>query len=785
MAPAPWEYTRRPGCSAVHVKGLLFATAVATVLFASTASRAETWQAPFGGKALFLGEGRLACPGTAGNWAIEQDGHAVRPPAADDAVGRAVELKVAANGGSCATPATTLTLVTTGRWPAVDGGASTLFVDDARVELRGHGLRGAIVRWQNGPREGEDRCVTPLTDPSGEKCSVAVGRGLPADPTASDLRWMPAGARAGADVVTFDASGRRVGADDTLIHPGRVVVTALVPAEVAIDLAGGTASRIPLVHPEAVAGADCGAASCAVSGSVVVVGGVSSVSSGVSLRLRLAPRVVLQRGETFDASPVVQVPVLPCAMSVASGDALRGVDGSRLVVRVDARCAGEAKALRWFSAGRALDVLGTVDAGGAAYLLLGIGRVEGDEAVVTASRNDGSIVGQARAHTRPLPAPHATLALDGDDVIDFVPTNRPASIRWAKAQGVGELVPLPIDGVYEMTAHDAATEVQGQRGAGGFVALQFAWRVSSLPGVFATTNLAVVIDPVERPMHEATIAVALGARGPAGPPIIELLCGSGANLHKIAAAVEEHVAFEERDACRVVFHRERLTPADGAQHLQLDVDVTRVDGEARPEAHVSQPIVLRVGDTPREAWIKGILRQFDRVTVRVTHTDDTPAASKGREEPALQWAMIFGTGHFRLYGTTAIPTGMFRFSDRAHSGILSLNLGGLMRATWLDTHGQEGFLMLEAGVMAVGLPNDVSQTANAQGTNDSLTAVSAVSGLALSVPIANRSLATETSINLHAWFEYEVSRGVSGEPGSPFGFVFGPSISIGNVGTNL
>jgi hypothetical protein len=87
--------------------------------------------------------------------------------------------------------------------------------------------------------------------------------------------------------------------------------------------------------------------------------------------------------------------------------------------------------------------------------------------------------------------------------------------------------------------------------------------------------------------------------------------------------------------------------------------------------------------------------------------------------------------------------------------------------------------------MAVGLPDDVSQTVNAQGGNDSLTAVSAVSGLALSVPIANRSLATETSINLHAWFEYEVSRGVSGEPGSPFGFIFGPSISIGNVGTNL
>ena len=102
-----------------------------------------------------------------------------------------------------------------------------------------------------------------------------------------------------------------------------------------------------------------------------------------------------------------------------------------------------------------------------------------------------------------------------------------------------------------------------------------------------------------------------------------------------------------------------------------------------------------------------------------------------------------------------------------------------MRATWLDSQGHEGFLGLEGGMMAVGLANDVSP----QG--QSLTQVATVAGLGLSVPIANRSLATETSINLHAWFEYEVSRDLGGEPGSPLGFVFGPSISIGNIGTNL
>jgi hypothetical protein len=88
-------------------------------------------------------------------------------------------------------------------------------------------------------------------------------------------------------------------------------------------------------------------------------------------------------------------------------------------------------------------------------------------------------------------------------------------------------------------------------------------------------------------------------------------------------------------------------------------------------------------------------------------------------------------------------------------------LGVLMRATWLDSEGHEGFLGLEGGVMTEGLPADTS------GAGHPLTAVATVTGLGLSVPIANRSLATETSINLHAWFEYEVSRGVTGQAGSP------------------
>jgi len=766
-----------------RLRFLCFAWVVGVVVLASAVARAETWQAPVGGKALPL-EGRVACAGSSGEWTIEQDGHAVRPPAADDAVGKAVDVKVAPSAAACATTTATLTLVATGRAPAIDSTQTTLFIDEARVELHGRGLRGTIVRWQLGDRSGEDRCVQPQAEGGGEKCAVAVGRGLPADPTAPDLEWLPAGAHDGADVVTFDATGRRVSRYERLLTPARVVVSSLVPPDVSIDLAGGTASRIPLVHPEAVVGADCGAASCDVSANVILVSGLSTVSGSLPVRLRLAPRVALLHGGTFDVSPVVQVPVLPCAMSIASGDTLRDVDATRVVVRVDSRCAGEARSFRWFSAGRAVDLLSAVDAGGATYALLDVGRVEGDEVVVTASRGgaDQSIVGQARARARGLPPPHATLALQDGQMIDFLPTNRPATVRWAKSQGTGELVLLPIEGVYDVSVKDGATLAQGQRGSGGFVSLRFAWRVPTLPGALATADLAIVTDPVQRPMHEADVPVPLSASSAGQQPIVELLCDSGKELQRVAPGAVVHIPYDERDACRVVFHRERLPPEVGAQHLQLDVEVTRVDGDPRPDAHVTQSIVLRPGDQPRVAWIKGVQGQFDRATVRVTHTTGEDNAD-GHEEPTVQWAIIFGTGHWRLYGTTAIPTGLFRFSDKAHSGLLTLSLGVLMRATWLDSEGHEGFLGLEGGIMAVGLPNDTVQTGPNAGA--SLTQVATVTGLGLSIPIANRSLATETSINLHAWFEYEVSRDVAGEPGSPFGFVFGPSISIGNVGTNF
>ena len=231
-----------------------------------------------------------------------------------------------------------------------------------------------------------------------------------------------------------------------------------------------------------------------------------------------------------------------------------------------------------------------------------------------------------------------------------------------------------------------------------------------------------------------------------------------------------------------MFHRERLSSEYGTQKLNLDIEVLNADGNARAEGHVSQTVVLRSGDEPRIAWIHGVRAPFDRIIVRLSLAADEAHYVNALEIPTgapdILWTAILGTGNARLYATTAIPTGLYRFGDAAHSGVLSLNFGVVSRLTWLDRDGHEGFLGLEGGIMAIGLANDKGPG------GESLTQIGAVAGVGVSVPIANRSSPTQASINLHAWIEQDITR-PSGSSASHPSFILGPSISIGNVGANL
>ena len=148
----------------------------------------------------------------------------------------------------------------------------------------------------------------------------------------------------------------------------------------------------------------------------------------------------------------------------------------------------------------------------------------------------------------------------------------------------------------------------------------------------------------------------------------------------------------------------------------------------------------------------------------------------------MQWTLVVGEGHLRFYATAAIPTGLFHIT--APSGILTLNFGALSRLTWLDQDGHEGLVGLELGAMGVGL----ATTANYPFPPT----LAVLAGVGVSIPIGNRGEPTQAAVNLHAWLAYELrsdylytNSSNQMVNASHWSFLFGPSITIGNIGTNL
>jgi hypothetical protein len=754
------------------------------VFFFSFSAHAEVLQAPVGGKPFSIGAERVACGAPGGGFTLESD-HAVKPPVADDAVGVAIEMKVAANPAACVDTKSTITLIATGRFPSVDPFGTVVAVDDARIELRGRRLRGVRVTSRAGTKVAEDTCLDPKPEGNSERCTLAAPRGLPADPTAITLSWLPAGARGASDVTTFDADGRVAAPSYFALPPARITIASLVPSGATVDFASGN-RRVGLTHPEAVTSSDCSPATCDVEEGGLSVRRLASVSGSLLVKFRLLPHVALARGDALDANPTVSVPILQCPLTVISGSPLRAVDDARLVVKLSGACARDARSLRFRVRETSAEVLRVSVDGDAAYAVLRIGRIEDEEIAITALRPepDVSIVGATRMATRTSQPPRARLELPGHGAIDFIPTNRDVRVRLSSGGDHLKLVLLPVSGVYESSTESGVTVLHPVPSAEGFVSLRFAYLAEELPAVLGDVALGFVVEPVQRPIHAANLPAPFGASSLGDHPLVELSCDVGGGKSVIVRPGSPiHVPYGAREGCRLVFHRERLSLDDGTQKLTLDISVTRAGGEPRPDARITEPILLRPGSEPRIVWIRGVAAPFDRVTIRLSHSNDETHYVLGDEivgaAPSVQWAVIMGTSHARLYATTAIPTGLYRVSDRDHSGILTLNFGVLGRLTWLDADGIEGPLGLELGVMGVGLANDTSSTGR------SLTQVATVLGAGLSVPIANRASPTETSINLHAWGEFEPSRQLGAGGGSPFGFVFGPSITIGNIGTNL
>jgi hypothetical protein len=748
-------------------------------------ARAEVLEMPAGGRPVSLGEARVACGPNGVGFVVEQGGRAVRPPASQQYVGDAYEMKVARTLAECATSNRTVLLLTTDTWPVVAPASVVFWPDEGRLELSGSDLAGAVLEWRSGTQTGIDVCRDPQRFGPQEHCTFRIGRDLSADLEVTTFQLYPRGARISPESMYFDAHGRRLKPEQVALVPARVHLTRIAQPDAAIDLATGQ-GEVPLAHPEAVAGVDCGELTCELENGKVIVRGTDTLVSSLEVKVRLLPHMFFVKKNATDVQAAVKFAVMHCPMSIVSGPPVRHNDDSKLVVKLEGGCAQDLSEVRFVSDLGPLKIMRTVQHESSTYVLLRLGDIADDSMTVSAVREAEPPIVLAAAHTptRDAPSVRASLELPGFPNLNFIPNNRAAVVHVAPAGEHQKLALLPVQGVYDVAfGANGTTSIRGDPNAAGLTELQFGLRAENLPGGLDQVNLAVVTDPLQRSVHEANIPAPISESLFGPEPLIEVLCGGAEDtpLRRIPVGDTARLPFSMRDTCRVIFHRERLSPEYGTQKLNFEIDVQRSDGSSRGEAHVSEILTFKAGPETRTAWIKGVTEHFDRVIVRVSHVADE-AHYIGADQirtgaPAGQWSLVLGTGRARLYGTTTIPTGLYRFGDKHHSGVLSLNFGVISRLTWLDPEGKEGFLGAEAGVLVIGLANSQSST------GESLTQIGAVIGLGVAVPIANRGAATQASINLHAWFEADLTG--NNYDASRYAFIFGPSISIGNVGTNL
>jgi hypothetical protein len=763
------------------IKPLRSSLALVTLVVA-TAAHAETLQMPEGGKPVPVGKDRVVCGEIPEGWWLSSDRRSVRPPEAATAGNRTIQVRIAAEPSGCSRSQATLALVAIGPSPEIDAASISFYPDEARLELKGARLDGMQVTWQAGSARGSESCLAATGVGRIQQCALPLPRKLP---SSTPFRWLPAYAQDGADISTFDAQGLHLDPAALVLRPARVVVDQLFAVADTLDVSPGTGT-VALVHPEALASVDCGSARCELSDGNVVVRNVPAQATQITISARLAPRFFVAHGDRMDTSASETFTLLRCPLFIQSGPPMRDVDQPHILIRMAGQCRSKAR-LRWFVGADPAEIEREVHGTDGDLILLRTGQLAGGSVTVIATRVDtlAGVVGSVSSPTMPPPRPQSTIELPGHGPLSFIPTNREAV--WSVG-GVAHarLVPVAVPGAYTVRSEKNQTFVRGEPHSGGYVNLRYAYRREDMPKGFEGVNLAIVSEAIERPLREASVPVPFTGTPSRGGPLAEFQCADkqGVTMNLVPGK-PANIPYSARETCRVVIHQERLLPEDGLQEIVLEVDVTKVGGGKRSDASLSEHMVLHPGGPMRVVYLKGITEQYDQIAVRLSHVVDETRYLLGttgkQTPPSAQWSAIVEGGRARLYVSLSVPAGLYRINAPAAS--LTLNFGVLGRITWLDRHGKEGLLGLETGVLGASL---IPQQYN----NSPAFPPTLVTLLGVGVRV---EVGQGAAIGVHLWGAYEFrseysytpSDGSSPRNATHWSLLFGPSISIGNVGTNL
>ncbi len=768
-----------------------FACALLLVTLASPVQAATPMGLTVGSVGIALPNALVACGDPGGGWVLESNGTRIRPPSDVASIGTVVTIHLAKSSAECGKVADSLTLTVIGKTPQIDRKSVELDIDQGRAELSGVGLDGVKLWWRSSSEAGHDICVAPAAVGNQQHCSFATSRALPADPARFVLYLLPAGAPSVSGL--YDVSGREIAPESMIVVPARIVIDRVWPAEEVADLSSGEA-MITLPHGEAVASVACDRGHCSLESGMISVRASGDTPQRAAVRLQMRPRVFVRSGAALVDKVVEEVALVYCPLTGVSLGPIRDADNVHVVLRLDERCVPIADSLSWAVNGTPAPVVASVPEGPNLLVALALGHVSAQKLNVVGYRGKlgADVVAVESVTTIPSPRVQSKIALEGFGEIGFVPTNRSAMVSVTASKLRARIVPLAIDGTYTITRSKVGYYIKGADEADGFVTLRFGVRDPALPGELANLDLAVVDGPVQRELRAVNVAAPVAIPVGQRIPFVELVCNDKDGHPKpILPGDTPHLPFASRESCHLLVHRERILPEDGEQRLDVRVDVRSAAGTTRSDGEMSQRLVVRHGTLPMVFWLGGVEAHFDKLTVRVTHiVDESQYLRDGGERlevPAATFSVVFENTNMRFYATVTIPASLFRFSNEpngAGNGALTLNLGVLSRFTWVTRQGSDGLFGLEAGIMGMGLSSQNTRQLNL------------VAGIGMSVPLGNTRQVSQAAINLHAWMAYRPGRDTTltydalGNAAGPvelsnWSFVFGPSVTFGNVGLDL
>jgi hypothetical protein len=707
------------------------------------------------------------------------DGHLTIP-----AVAAGAHVSVAI--GDCEKPETLSVYAVAG---ALGGKTEAWFgLDDARLQLRGGPLASAVIwlRIGAGPWRAEicpentdddvedSECAVPGTGDDVQ--AVLAGAGL-------EVLRLPPGSptTAGATPPELwskeagEAKVRQAPLDALRVPLRRLVINSPLLHAAWVD-AWREQSSLALAVPGVVASVSCRPAGCWLSedGKSLVVT-PPSAGDALTITVRLRDRIWMRQGEGFVNNVTLPLPVARCQVRSPIHTVLGGTQDHRLPLVFGDGCPADLSGL----------TVDTVPPSGAfveravdRHMDVRLGRVspriDALELRVLRASTRG-LVGTVRFDVRSGFGPIQVNLIDPKlREIPVIPTNREVRLLWAAADPslAKAIMPVPVPGYYSLRRDGANTWIRGETRMPGVVPLRFAYVMeesgSSEPLVLFETDAHFPVRPVNVP-------VSLAPDDPHTGRLFSVYCRTPGDSDERAIAPGDLVSlpYGARGSCRLRVDRGLLTDRNGVQRIRVTVSVTSPTGTAR-SGGFSQVLVLAADNDVDSVWLgaNADTRPFDHVSVQIAH-DNQPGhyitEGEASDLPARRYQMIFGDARMRLYGSAAVPTGLYRIARGESGGILQFSAGALVRLAFLNTEGREYPFDFEFALLGT----------NLSGKAD----LSMVAGIGLTVPLLNPQESAQAAIGIHAWAEYAPTR--SGSKGRPFGVIFGPSISFGDFGTNL